>query len=88
MKKQRTFPNGRTIEEQYAFEAEGGANDVREMLSIMEQLDPHLLDDYGNPTVSKRSHLQAQFLQDIELSGNDSVEMATSLENLDPELID
>jgi hypothetical protein len=57
MKKQRTFPNGRTIEGQYTFEAEDGADDVREMLSIMEQLDPHLLDDYANPTVSKRSHL-------------------------------
>ena len=88
MKNEPTFPNGRTIKEQYAFEAEDGADDVREMLSIMEQLDPHLLDDYEITAESKRQDLQKQFLQDIELSGTDSADMATSLENLDPELID
>ena len=88
MKNEKIFPEGRTLEEQYAFEAENGAEDVREMLSIMEHLDPHLLDVYEVPTASNRAHLQAQLLHDIELSGTDSADMATALENLDPELID
>jgi predicted transcriptional regulator len=37
------------LDKQYAFEAEDGADDVREMLKIMEPLDPHLLDEYEPP---------------------------------------
>ena len=88
MKKQRIFPNGRTIAEQYAYEAILIAESSMEILREMERLDPHLLDDYKVKIESKRAHLQVQFLRDIKLSNTDSADMATSLENLDPELID
>jgi hypothetical protein len=88
MKSEKIFPNGNTLNEQLAFEAELLADDTLEIVAEMENLDAHLLDDCENLTTSKRQHLQAQFLRDIKLSGTDSADMATSLENLDPDLID
>jgi hypothetical protein len=41
------------LDKQYAFEAEDGADDVREMLKIMEPLDPHLLEEYEAPIEKK-----------------------------------
>jgi hypothetical protein len=88
MKSEKIFPNDNTLDEQLSFEAELLADDTLEIVAEMENLDSHLLDDYENPTTSKRQYLQAQFLRDIKLSGTDSADMATSLENLDPDLID
>jgi hypothetical protein len=88
MKNEKIFPNDNALDEQLSFEAELLANDTLKIVAEMENLDPHLLDDYEDPITSKRPYLQAQFLRDIELSGTDSADMATSLENLDPDLID
>ncbi len=44
MKKQRIFPNGRTLAEQYAYEATLIGESSMDVLREMENLDPELID--------------------------------------------
>jgi hypothetical protein len=55
MKAKRTFPNGRTLAEQYAYEATLIGESSMAILREMEHLDPHLLGEYE----SKKNYLNA-----------------------------
>jgi hypothetical protein len=48
------YQRGLWLDKQFAYEAEDGAEDVREMLGIMEPLDAHLLDEF-DPLVKQKS---------------------------------
>ena len=89
MKAKRTFPNGRTLEEQYAYEATLIGENSMEILREMEHLDPHLLSEYKSENIHLyESTLDKQLTFEAKLLADDTLEIIAEMENLDPELID
>ena len=89
MKPKRIFPNGRTLAEQYAYEATLIGESSMEILREMEDLDPHLLSEYKSENIHLYdSMLNKQLTFESKLLANDTLEIIAELENLDPELID
>jgi hypothetical protein len=89
MKNKKILSNGRTLAEQYAYEAPLIAASSMEVLREMEHLDPHLLDEYK----SEKNYLNAQTLDEqlafeAKLLADDTLEIIAQMENLDPDLID
>ncbi len=89
MQAKRIFPNGRTLAEQYAYEATLIGESSMEILHEMEDLDPHLLSEYKSENIHLYdSMLDKQLTFESKLLANDTLEIIAELENSDPELID
>jgi hypothetical protein len=89
MKNKRVFPEGRTLAEQYAYEAPLIAESSMEILREMEHLDPHLLGEYkSEKSYLNESTLDEQLTFEAKLLTDDTLEMTAEMENLDPDLID
>jgi hypothetical protein len=89
MENKKTFPNGRTLAEQYAYEATLIGESSMEVLREMEHLDPHLLGEYKNENLHLyESTLDKQLAFEARLLANDTLEIIAEMENLDSDLID
>ena len=89
MKNKRVFPKGKTLAEQYAYEAPLIAESSMEILREMEHLDPHLLGEYESDiSYLNEPMLDEQLTLEAKLLADDTFEIITEMENLDSELID
>ena len=89
MKNKKIFPAGRTLAEQYAYEATLIGESSMEVLREIAHLDPHLLSEYKSKNVHLyESTLDKQLALEANLLANDTLEIIAEMENLDPELID
>jgi hypothetical protein len=89
MKNERIFPEGRTLAEQYAYEAPLIAESSMQILREMEHLDPHLLGEYKSERVFPNGRtIEEQYAFEAEDGAADVREMLSIMEPLDPHLLD
>jgi hypothetical protein len=89
MKNKRTFQNGRTLAEQYAYEAPLIAESSMQILREMEHLDPHLLGEYKSERVFPNGRtIEEQYAFEAEDGADDVHEVLSIMEQLDPHLLD